>query len=342
MTIPHSIVVIQTAFIGDAVLTLPMIQRLKKRYPESSIDVVAIPRTAEIFGSHPAIRNVVIYDKRHTERGVRGILGMVRKLATSSYDVALIPHRSFRSAIIAALARIPVRVGFDTNAGAFLMTHIVPYRSDIHEIERDETLLREIGIPVAGRELPSLNPGADDEAFVGKILDEAGISSGTPLMAIAPGSVWATKRWLPDRYAGLIRMLHERGFVSALVGGKEDETLCTRIAAESGCPSLVAAGRLTLLQSAALLRRVKVLVTNDTAPMHLAVAVGTPVVAIFGATVPAFGFSPYGDSDTVVETSGLPCRPCSIHGGHNCPIKTFVCMKGISIQTVLDEVLKRT
>jgi heptosyltransferase-2 len=342
MTIPHSIVVIQTAFIGDAVLTLPMIQRLKKRYPESSIDVVAVPRTAEIFGSHPAVRNVVIYDKRHIERGVRGILVMVRRLAASSYDVALIPHRSFRSAIIAALAKIPVRVGFDTSAGAFLMTHIVPYRSDIHEIERDLTLLREIGIPLAGRELPSLNPGDDDEAFVGKILDEAGISSGTPLLAIAPGSVWATKRWLPDRYAGLIRMLHEKGFVSVLVGGKEDETLCTRIAVESGCPSLVAAGRLTLLQSAALLRRVKVLVSNDTAPMHLAVAVGTPVVAIFGATVPAFGFSPYGDSDTVVETPGLPCRPCSIHGGHNCPIKTFDCMKKISIQTVLDDVLKRT
>jgi heptosyltransferase II len=341
MTSPHSFIVFQTAFIGDAILALPMIQRLKRQYPESSIDCVAIPRTAEIFRSHPAVGNVIIYDKRNTDRGVRRIFGMAHRLAESSYDVALIPHRSFRSALIPALARIPVRVGFDKSAGAFLMTNIVPYRSDIHEIERNLSLLQEIGIPAAGRELPILIPDNDDSTFVQKILEDKGISSGSQLLAIAPGSVWATKRWLPDKYAGLVRMLYEKGFYTVLIGGTEDESLCKRVAHESGCNPLVVAGQLSLLQSAALLRRVKVLVTNDTAPMHLAVAVGTPVVAIFGATVPAFGFYPYGDSDSVVEITGLPCRPCSIHGGNTCPIKTFDCMKGISEKAVIDEVLKR-
>ena len=342
MMIPQSIIVIQTAFIGDAVLTLPMIQRLKKQYPESSIDVIAIPRTAEIFRFHPAVSNVLVYDKRKTDRGIPGILRMIRTLAAHKYDLALVPHRSIRSAIIPALARIPVRVGFDTSAGAFLMTHRAAYRPDLHEIERDLTLLREIGIPQTGKELPSLYPTENDDDVVETILREAGIPAGTPLVAIAPGSVWATKRWLPERYAGLIATLYGKGIRSVLVGGKEDEALCSRISSDSGSTALVAAGRLTLLQSAALLRRAKVLVTNDTAPMHLAVAVRTPVVAVFGATVPAFGFSPYGESDTIVEIAGLSCRPCSIHGGNRCPIGTFDCMERISMHTVLEEVFKKT
>ncbi len=337
----RSIVVIQTAFIGDAVLTLPMIQRVSKSYPDTSIDVVTIPRTAELFQSHPAVRNIIVYDKRHADRGLRGILRMVRALVAREYDAALIPHRSFRSALIPALAKIPLRIGFDKSAGAFLMTHVIPYRSDIHEIERDQTLLREIEISPTGKELPSLYPSADDKEYVANMLIEAGIPFDAPFVALAPGSIWATKRWLPDRYAQLLRMLSERGIVTVWVGGKEDEALCSEIVSASGHPSLVTAGRLTLLQSSALLRRAKVLVTNDTAPMHLAVAMRTPVVAIFGATVPAFGFSPYGESDSVVETLGLPCRPCGIHGGKRCPVKTFDCMVKISTERVLDEILKK-
>ncbi len=342
----RSIIVVQTAFIGDAVLTLPMIQRVKKSYPDISVDVITIPRTAEIFQSHPAIRNVIVYDKRHTDRGIRGILNMVRILKSKEYTAALIPHRSFRSALIPAIARIPLRIGFDKSAGAFLMTHVIPYRSDIHEIERNQTLLRDIDIPITGKELPSLYPSTSDKEYITHILTEWGIRSNAPFVAIAPGSVWATKRWPADRYGQLIRMLNGKGVVTVLVGGKEDAALCREIVSRSDmvgteCPSLVTAGRLTLLQSAALLQRARALVTNDTAPMHLAVAMRTPVVAIFGATVPAFGFSPYGESDKVVETLGLPCRPCSIHGGQRCPIKKFDCMEKISTDRVFNEVLQK-
>lgn len=337
----RSIVVIQTAFIGDAVLTLPMIQRLRQTYPDAPVDVVVIPGTAPLFQSHNAVRNVIVYDKRGSDRGPRGILRIVRALLSHEYEAALIPHRSFRSALIPALARIPRRIGFDKSSGAFLMTHVIPYRRDIHEIERNLSLLRELAVPPGGKELPSLYPSSGDREYVSHMLGEAGIPAGTPFIAVAPGSVWATKRWLPERYTQLLKMLSKKGIASVLVGGKEDESLCREIISGVAGPPLVAAGRLTLLQSAALLQRARVLVTNDTAPMHLAVAMRTPVVAIFGATIPAFGFAPYGYSDTIVETAGLPCRPCGIHGGKRCPIKTFDCMVMISEERVFNEVLRK-
>ena len=100
-----------------------------------------------------------------------------------------------------------------------------------------------------------------------------------------------------------------------------------------------AAGDLTLLQSSSLIKRCRVVVSNDSAPMHLAVASRIPVVAIYGATIPAFGFAPYGKQDVIVETSGLSCRPCSIHGGERCPIETFDCMKRITADEAFRNVL---
>jgi heptosyltransferase-2 len=159
------------------------------------------------------------------------------------------------------------------------------------------------------------------------------------MVAIAPGSVWNTKRWIQEHFVGLIKILVDEGYSIAVVGGAEDASLCQEIERATGNERVLnAAGRLMLLQSAELLRRCKVVVSNDSAPMHLAGAVGTPVVAIFGATVPQFGFGPTGALDEVVETLGLPCRPCSIHGGDACPIGTFVCMKQITPGQVLEKV----
>jgi heptosyltransferase-2 len=162
------------------------------------------------------------------------------------------------------------------------------------------------------------------------------------IVALAPGSVWATKRWPEEYYAALGRLLDDHGFSVVLVGGEDDRELCTRIADTfPGRRALVAAGKLTLLQSAELLRRCRIVVTNDSAPMHLAVAVATPVVAIYGATVPSFGFAPRGPRDRVVEREGLSCRPCGIHGGNSCPIGTFACMLEVQpgqVFSVLNEI----
>jgi heptosyltransferase-2 len=124
-----------------------------------------------------------------------------------------------------------------------------------------------------------------------------------------------------------------------LVGGKDDDALCDRIRQAVGGISVVnTAGKLSPLQSADLISRCLVLVTNDTAPMHMGVAMQVPVVAIFGPTVPSFGFAPVGRADRIVETMGLKCRPCGIHGGNKCPVHTFDCMEMISVARVHNEV----
>ncbi|HEY4613438.1 MAG TPA: glycosyltransferase family 9 protein, partial [Bacteroidota bacterium] len=161
------------------------------------------------------------------------------------------------------------------------------------------------------------------------------------LIAIAPGTIWNTKRWLKERFAALSRLLADEHYEVVLVGGKDDESLCEEIRSMSNSPKVHnAAGELSTLQSAELLRRCRLLVCNDSAPMHFAVAVGTPVVSIFGATVPEFGFAPYGKFDVVIETRGLQCRPCSKHGGDECPIKTFECMKAITEERVFRKAME--
>ncbi|MBI3004364.1 MAG: lipopolysaccharide heptosyltransferase II [Ignavibacteriales bacterium] len=337
----NRILVIQTAFIGDAILTLPLVQVLKKNHPDAEIDVVVVPRSAELFRNHPAITRILEYDKRGQDRGVRGFLQLLRQARESRYDVAVVPHRSLRSALLAAFARIPARIGFTTSAGRFLFTESVKYRKDIHEIDRNLSLLEGVNGKFEGRELPDVFPSQDDVKVIDRFLASSGITDGKKIVALAPGTIWNTKRWLKERFGELSILFVNQGYGVILVGGSEDETLCGEIQKQVGGESIVnACGRLSLLQSAELLRRCRVLVSNDSAPMHLSVAVRTPVIAIFGATVPAFGFAPYGERDVVVETLGLTCRPCSIHGGEKCPIKTFVCMKDITSERVYREAMR--
>jgi heptosyltransferase-2 len=335
MHAPSRVLVFHTAFIGDIVLTLPLVQWLRARMPRTHISFVAIPRAAEVLANHPAVDNVIVYDKKGRDAGLKGICTLAGKLRGEKFDAALVPHRSVRSAAICRLAGIPRRIGFSTSAGRFLFTDVVEYRKEAHEIARNLSLARPLGIGEPAGELPTLHPSRTDVEAVQELLSSAqklkhGFDSAR-LIGVAPGSVWNTKRWPKENFVLLIRLLLQDGWCLALIGGNEDKQLCEQIhsAVEPRNRIINAAGKLTVLQSAELIHRCKVLVSNDSAPMHLAVGVRTPVVAIFGATVPAFGFAPCGKHDRVVETSGLACRPCSIHGGDVCPIKTFVCMKNI-------------
>jgi heptosyltransferase-2 len=331
MTEPKNIVVIQTAFIGDAVLTLPLIQVVRKKFPRSKVDIVVTPRSKDLFVNHPDIREVIAFDKRGKDRGIGGLLRLAKHLQSRSYDLALVPHRSIRSAALALLAGIPRRIGFNKSAGRLLLTATAPYRKELHEIDRNLTLLQALSVGPVQRELPRLYPSESDQKKVDRLLIELEVGNPEKLVAMAPGTIWNTKRWPKERFASLAVNFDESGLEVVLIGGTEDRGICNEIRTLSKS-SLVhdASGALTLLQSAELIRRCRLLVSNDSAPMHLATAVGTPVVAIFGATVPAFGFGPTGPFDVVVEIQGLKCRPCSIHGGEKCPIKTFDCMFDIS------------
>ena len=336
----NSILVIQTAFIGDAILTLPLIQVLKKNYLDSSIDVVVVPRTVDIFSNHPAITNIIPYDKRGKDNGLIGFWRLRNQLRAKNYDLIVIPHRSIRSALLAWLLKPNVRIGFDRSAGRLLFTRIVHYDPTDHEIDRNLSLLSPLSLRINKNELPQLYPSAEDALVVDSVLDSFGLNEENHIITVAPGTIWNTKRWHADRYATMCKQLSSECSAVLLIGGKEDSALCEEIAGMSKAKNVFnVAGKFSLLQSAELIKRSHVLVSNDRAPMHLAVAVGTPVVAIFGATVPEYGFAPRGAHDIVIETKGLKCRPCSIHGGKTCPIKTFECMIAITPKLVVNKVM---
>lgn len=332
----NKILVIQTAFIGDAILTLPLIQALKLNYPKSSIDVIVVPRTAEIFTKHPAISKIIQYDKRGNDRGLKGLWQLRNRLNTQNYDLVIVPHRSLRSALLAWLLRPKISIGFDRSAGRWLFKQIVRYNPSAHEIERNLSLLGPLKLSTVANVLPRLYPSNQDINIIDSILIEYGLNQYTNILALAPGTIWNTKRWPADRFAAVCEQIASENIAIVLIGGKEDDVLCKEIVRIAQAKNVfTVAGKLSLLQSAELIRRCKVLISNDSAPMHIAVAIGTPVIAIFGATIPQYGFAPRGPHDIVVETNGLKCRPCSIHGGNICPIKTFKCMLAISPEFVV-------
>jgi len=341
MQLPNKILVFQTAFLGDVVLTLPLVQVLHREFPHAQVDFVATPKASSVLRNHPAIHSIIEYDKRGSQRGLRGMMAIAGVLKAGRYDVALVPHRSLRSGIVVAMSGIPRRICFETAAGRILFNETVPYDKTIHEIERNLSFLKTLHIDPPKKELPVLYPSKEDADLVGQWFTKMKVQSKRTVIAIAPGSVWNTKRWPRERFSTLAKKIVAEGGNVVLVGGKEDEELCRQISVEAGGEGVsVSAGSFSILQSAEIIRRCTALVSNDSAPMHLAVSMGTPVIALFGATVPSFGFAPYGRKDVVVQTEGLSCRPCSIHGGDRCPIGTFDCMMNISPEFVFEKLAR--
>lgn len=324
--------VIQTSFLGDTVLTTPLLAQLANRGP---VDVVTTPASAGLLANHPAVREVIAYDKRGRDAGVGGFLRLLRRLRASKYDAAFLAQGSMRSAALAFLARIPTRIGFATSSGSWLYSKRVPYRDDLHHAARLLQLSRPNGREPTPDELrPSLAPGDAERAAVDALLREYGVAPGDPLIALAPGSVWGTKRWpyYPQLAATLASVAHV-----VVVGGPEDAPLAAEIRAEAA-GTVDATGRLSLLASAELLRRCALLVTNDSAPQHLASAVDTPTIALFGPTVPDFGFGPLATRAAVLGLDQLTCRPCDRHGPERCPLGHHRCMRDLAPTVVADRV----
>ncbi|MDF1503399.1 glycosyltransferase family 9 protein [Roseisolibacter sp. H3M3-2] len=319
----------QTSFLGDVVVTTPLIEALARR---GAVDVAARQDAAAILTGHPAVRTLVVYDKRGADRGVGGLVRVARRIRALPAEggrVAYMAQGSPRSAALAWLAGCGTRVGFDTSrqARAFY-TRVVAYDPARHHAARLLSLAA--ATEDAGGEAPAprLVPGDAERSAVDALLAEV----RGPFVAVAPGSVWATKRW--PYYPALGAALAASHAV-VVVGGPGDRELAEAIIA--ACPpgrALDATGRLSLLGSAELLRRAALLVTNDSAPQHLASAVGTPALTIFGPTVPEFGFGPLAPGSRTAGVDGLACRPCDPHGPARCPLGHWRCMRELSAEAV--------
>ena len=315
-----SSLVVQTSFLGDTVLTTPLLVQLSRRGP---VDVVTTPASAALLANHSAVRNVIAYDKRGADRGLGGFFSLAQRLKANAYDVAFLAQGSWRSAALALMAGIPSRVGFTTSAGRLFYSKRVAYRQDLHHAARLLMLARPNGREPSVEELrPTLYPGPAERAAVDALLAANDVTSGDAMVALAPGSVWATKRW--PYYTELAQQLATDTRI-VIVGGADDTELARAIVA--AVPRAIdATGHLSLLASAELIRRSSAIVTNDSAPMHLAAAMQTPTVAVFGPTVPAFGFGPLSPKAIVAGHPTLPCRPCDRHGPQKCPLGHWRCM----------------
>jgi heptosyltransferase-2 len=322
-----STLVIQTAFLGDVVLTTPLLSVLAER--DGPVDVVTTPAAATLLENHPAVRDVVRYDKHGSQRGWRGLWKIGTLLRGRGYHRVVLPHRSVRSAALALWSGAPERIGFDDSPAAISYTRRVRRARESHEVER---LLALAGPPTATPPRVSLGLQPQDYAEADRWLAVHQVAPR--FAALAPGSIWGTKRW--PYYAELAAALDR---TSVIVGGRDDVPLANSVAAAVPGRVVSAAGELSLRASAALIERAAVLVTNDSAPLHLATAVGTPVVALFGPTVPEFGFGPRGPGDLILSMGDLACRPCSSHGPQICPLGHHRCMRDLSVDTVAKAVV---
>jgi heptosyltransferase-2 len=293
------------------------------------VDVVCTPAASGLLANHPAVRDVVVYDKRGRDRGVGGLAKLAMSLRRRRYDAAFLAQGSVRSGALALMAGIPERVGFASSAGRAFYTTRVASPEGEHHASRLLSLAGRAATPVGerARPRPKLYPGDAERAAADALLHA--IAPSEPIIAFAPGSIWATKRW--PYYADLARALVGGGDARIVVVGAEaDRSLANEIADATGGRSVDATGRLSLLASAEVIGRARLLVTNDSAPLHLASAMNTPTLAVFGPTVPAFGFGPLANNSMIAQRQGLECRPCDRHGPRRCPLGHWRCMREIT------------
>jgi len=324
-----ALLVVQTSFLGDVVLTTPLLSALRERVRPRRLVVLVRPEAAALVAGHPAVDEVLLDDKRGRERGVAGLLRTARRLRAQRFDVVVSPHRSLRTALVLAAARIPRRIGFDEARGAWLYHERVPRDRRRHDVERNLALVAPFGdVPATAPLHVPVTPAA---AAAADALVPAGAG---PLVAVAPGSVWATKRWTATGFAAVVTALADEGARCVLLGGPDDRAVALDVAARSGGRATVLAGRTDLATMVAVVDRAALLIGNDSAPIHVACARGVPVVAVFCATTPALGYGPWSPEATVVEVD-LACRPCGRHGGHVCPRGTDDCMRLVEPAAVL-------
>jgi len=329
-----------TAFLGDAVLTLPLIHTLRRAYPEAELHFYVRRGLAPLFSEQPELIQAHGFDKRGMDKGFCPAYGMGRDLARQGFDLWISAHVSLRSGLIARWSSIPLRIGYNRPwFNRFFYTHTVDRAfSQYEEIER---LLR-LTIPLGIKDLIHTPKLVLPKAAVDKANDFFEKNIQGPALGIHPGSTWPTKMWPVKYFAKVLKEAVASGVQVLMFAGPGEEALAGEIVAkaeikEQGNRVFNMAGDLSLTELAAHIARLGCYLSNDSGPMHLAWVQNVPVTALFGPTVRELGFYPRGERSLVLERD-LPCRPCSLHGPRVCPEGHHKCMREILPDTVWDAV----
>jgi heptosyltransferase-2 len=365
--------IIQTAFLGDAVLATSILEKLHVFYPEAAIDLVVRKGNDGLFTGHPFLRKLHVWDKRKGKtRALFKLIGILRK---QRYDHVINAQRFFSTGLMTALSGGKETIGYDKNPLSFLFSrtvkHQIPEPKALreHTVDRNAPIIHEVDrlndliahLTDATRPLPKLYPTAGDREVVDQLitiapslahsgsLEQNPETPGTPqgskaetlrqqlgtYITIAPASVWFTKQWPAEKWTALTKALPAK-YRILLIGAPGDIPLCERIAKEAGRGEVLA-GKLSLLGTAALMEGAAMNYVNDSAPLHVASAMNAPVTAVFCSTVPAFGFGPLNANGRIVERpEPLYCRPCGLHGFKACPEGHFKCALEIAPSMIAD------
>lgn len=342
---PEKILIIRLSSLGDILLSTPLISLLKKQFPEAQIDFLVKSEYAQLVKYHPALNRVIEFD---ASDGFAGLRRLKKQLLKQHYRVVIDIHRNLRSRYLTMGAnlfsgqRVRVLKMKKNQLKRFLLVKfkINHYRRKGQRIipvwEKYIRAAASLGIAVENPGIQIyLQPDAEKKAeeYLGDL------PPGKWTVAVAPGAKHFTKRWLPEYFVELIRRLHEKFALNCiLVGGEDDREVVEEILSMLP-PGLAApaAGKFSLTETAALLKKMELVISNDSGLMHLAAAFQKPTVAIFGSTVEELGFFPNNPNAIVLENKGLACRPCSHIGRASCPKKHFRCMTEITPQMVFDE-----
>ncbi|NDV22246.1 lipopolysaccharide heptosyltransferase II [Desulfovibrio sp. JC022] len=332
----------QTAFLGDAVLTLPLIKALSLRFPDAEIHLFVRKGVEPLFEGQPELAGVHGFAKRGAQKGMGAARSYGAKLGRQGFDLWISAHTSMRSAVVSVSTGIKDRIGYDAPwYNSFVYSETVKRRfEEQEEVERLLALGEPLGIsgkaPEVKLELPAARISEAEEFFKGL--------GDSPVIGVHPGSTWETKKWPEQNFAQVIDRCVGDGFKVILFGGPDEKELCQSILAQARQADAVInlAGKLGLQQLAAHIRQLDVYLTNDSGPMHIAWIQNVPVLAMFGPTVRKFGFFPRGANSTVLESGDdLKCRPCGLHGGKSCPEKHHKCMTDITARMVWNEILQK-
>jgi heptosyltransferase II len=329
----NRILVINVNWIGDVIFSSPVFAALKRSYPQAEVSCLAVPRVKEVLDCIPSIDQVLIYDERGSDRTPWAKWALIQRLRQKRFDAVFILHRSLTRALLAALAGIPRRFGYDEKGRGFLLTDpVAPVPCPIHRSDHYLRVVESAGIRVDDRTCALRPPSAAVHA-VQSLLSAGSIRPGEPFIVVNPGGNWDLKRWPEKNYVRLINALScEFGYPIVLSGSPADVDLAERIAQGSTRRPVVLAGRTNLKELMALMQLSHFVVSADSGPLHLASSVGARGVGIFGPTRPEItGPRGKGNFKVLIKDVGCNRQPC-----YHLQCPDNICMRSISEHEIID------
>ncbi|OGX29243.1 MAG: lipopolysaccharide heptosyltransferase II [Omnitrophica WOR_2 bacterium RIFCSPHIGHO2_01_FULL_49_10] len=331
----YRILIVRTDRIGDLLLSTPAIKAVREAYPGAHIAVMVQPYVEEIVDGNPYIDEVILYDKDNKHKGFFGSLGFIFELKGKKFDIAIILHPTDRSNLIPFLAGIPERVGYDKKLGFLLTKRLkdTKHLGEKHEIDYNFDVLRAVGIVAKDRTL-YMPIKAEYERVIDRFMALNDIGSKDVIVAVHPGASCPSKRWPAYRFGRVADELMDKYNVRiVIIGGPSDVKTVKEVGTGMLRSPMILSEEHSLGEVAALLKKCRLLISNDSGPVHIAVAVGTPVVSIFGRLDPGLSpqrWGPVGPNDIVIHKD-VGCEECL---AHNCKL-SFKCLDAITVEDVL-------